>query len=277
MDKFQPNDRVYRLKFFGDGGLAGVQGANALVLHKHKTFEHVYVIKEIESGDEYAISEDLIVKDNTHVSEETTLGLAKAGDPSIQLFTGAYMNVLDPNPDAINLRDIAHSLSLQCRYTGHVTQFWSVAQHSLLVSAVCQETLSETSVDKQQRASIYGLLHDATEAYLCDLPRPIKQLTDLGGAYARIERRLASAVAKRFGLPEAFADLPYVKLADTLVLGLESKHLMRNHEWSQRIQAHPEYQSIISHREWYFQYLLGLSILKVEEMFLSYASLMGVA
>jgi hypothetical protein len=104
----------------------------------------------------------------------------------MQTYTGRRFYPLDPRPDEIDPVDIAHALSLLCRYGGHVDRFYSVAEHCLLMSrAVAPE------------AALAALLHDATEAYICDVPRPLKR--QLVG-YADIEQRVWIAIARRFGV-----------------------------------------------------------------------------
>lgn len=103
----------------------------------------------------------------------------------ITTFTGLHINVFEPTPEMICIEDIAHSLSMQCRFGGHVPNFYSVAQHSLNCSY-----LTETDSLKLQ-----ALMHDASEAYLLDMPSPIKKhLPD----YKRIENNLMAVIAKKF-------------------------------------------------------------------------------
>jgi len=79
--------------------------------------------------------------------------------------TGRRVHIADPLPDEIDIEDIAHGLSHVCRFAGHVPLYYSVAQHSLLVSELLDE-----------RTAMWGLLHDASEAYLHDLTRPLKRV-----------------------------------------------------------------------------------------------------
>ena len=131
---------------------------------------------------------------------------------SITTFSGIRFWPLLPNPADILIADIAHALAHQCRFGGHASKFYSVAEHSVHVSRICpvQDTL-------------WGLLHDASEAYLVDLPRPLKLLPEFA-VYREAERRLQRAVAVRFGLPP---DQPAsVTEADDTMLWIEAHSLL---------------------------------------------------
>lgn len=104
----------------------------------------------------------------------------------IDTFTGGKFWPLDPRPEEIDIRDIAHALSLQCRYLGHAKEFYSVAQHSRIVAGLASGP-----------NKLWGLLHDAAEAYIGDMVRPIKGQM---GEYCAAEARIMRAVAERFGL-----------------------------------------------------------------------------
>ena len=102
----------------------------------------------------------------------------------IQTFTGRMFWPIDPQPDEVDIEDIAHALSNVCRFCGHTREFYSVAQHSVLVSEIVPAAFA-----------LEGLLHDATEAYISDVARPVKPyLTN----YKEIEINLYRAIAKRF-------------------------------------------------------------------------------
>jgi hypothetical protein len=133
-------------------------------------------------------------------------------DGFIGTFSGLRFWPLDPDPAKILIEDIAHALAHQCRFGGHAWKFYSVAEHSVRVSQLC---LPEHA--------LWGLLHDASEAYLVDLPRPLKLLPEFA-AYREAERRLQRAVAERFGLPE---DQPAsVTEADDTMLWIEAHSLL---------------------------------------------------
>src|SRR6476469_2228668 len=105
-----------------------------------------------------------------------------SGDGKIILSSGKWFDVFDPNPDDIDLKDIAHALSNQCRFTGHVKEFYSVAQHSVLVSQYC------LSCDSQ-----CVLLNEDNEAYLSDIARPNKKHPEFGPFYLEAEARVMKA------------------------------------------------------------------------------------
>ena len=154
----------------------------------------------------------------------TGLGLGDGFDkdePWLQTYSGRRFNPTKPNPEAIVLQDIAHALSMLCRFNGHCHHFYSVAQHSVLVSHICNG-----------EDALWGLLHDASEAYLTDLPRPLKRSGKMD-SYIEFEHQMQKAVCKRFGLPEKE---PYnVKRADTILLATEARDLMspRHPDWIQ--------------------------------------------
>lgn len=156
----------------------------------------------------------------------------------MQTFSGVQFWPLDPRPEDIHLADIAHALSNLCRFGGHCP-FYSVAQHSVMVSVAAEASyrgqLDEPGpvprqgngfggTREQVRAmAVIGLLHDATEAYLIDVPRPIKR--NLAG-YHEIEARLAHEIGVRFGFP--LVDLPRcVKEADERALFTEKRDLLK--------------------------------------------------
>lgn len=136
----------------------------------------------------------------------------------IATFTGERIEPLDPDPFRIHPEDIAHSLATQCRFTGHVREFYSVAQHSVLVSTVVPEELR-----------LPALLHDAAEVYLSDIASPIKREWErLYGFtfYEEAEDRLTRAVCERFGLDYPLAK--EIKIADKMLLRAEQRDLMPN-------------------------------------------------
>jgi hypothetical protein len=130
----------------------------------------------------------------------------------MQTYTGRAYWPLDPRPEDVTVEDIAHSLSMQCRYGGHSKLFYSVAEHSALVSQLVPP-----------EHALVALMHDATEAYVIDVPRPLKAMLP---DHARLEELSWRAIAERFGLP---AELPAcVRKADNDILLAEGRALMHD-------------------------------------------------
>ena len=145
----------------------------------------------------------------------------------IQTYSGRQFWPVDPRSEDVDLMDIAHALSNLCRYAGHSRSFYSVGQHSVLASQIVPP-----------RDAGWALMHDAAEAYVVDLPRPIKH--DPGAAwYREIERRVMAAVCLRFSLP--MIQPASVSLADDVLLSTERRDLMApSVEWSAHSDPMPK-------------------------------------
>ena len=116
-------------------------------------------------------------------------------EPEIQTFSGRRINPFAPNPQQIVIDDIAQALANQCRFGGHCRTFYSVAQHSCLLTDLV------AAADGDETDQLWALLHDAAEAYLVDLPHPLKHRSELGERFREIEIPLQAVILKRFGLP----------------------------------------------------------------------------
>jgi uncharacterized protein len=139
-------------------------------------------------------------------------GRPASPDGSIQTVSGRWIDPLAPNVDLIDIGDIAQALANACRFGGHSRRFYSVAQHSAIVSDVCLER--GASADE----GLVALLHDAGEAYLVDLPHPLKHRSDLGPPFRRVEKVLEAAIQARFELGPPPADM---KAIDRSLLATE--------------------------------------------------------
>lgn len=124
--------------------------------------------------------------------------------------SGRHFNYLDPRAADIDILDIAQGLSNECRYAGHTRAFYSVAQHAWLASQIVPGI-----------CALEALLHDATEAYCKDIPRPLKQLLP---DYQEIEARVDGAIRSRFNLPLTMSE--DVRRADLILLATERRDLM---------------------------------------------------
>ena len=146
----------------------------------------------------------------------------------IQTYTGLKFDFVELSAESVNINDIAHALSNICRYTGHTNGFYSVAQHSVLASLY---------VPKED--AFIALLHDATEAYLTDISKPLKVLLP---QYCELEYKVYGVIAAKFGLPYK---LPAsVKETDLRLLATEKRDLLSKEpdEWTtiRTIECYPE-------------------------------------
>ena len=135
---------------------------------------------------------------------------------SISTFTGREFFPLEPRAEDVDPVDVAHALALKCRYTGHCTIFYSVAEHCVLMSDyLAQRGLGE-------RGALYGLVHDAGEAYLPDVASPIKALIP---GFKDSETRVLLAICQRFGL-----EFPFPREIDALVKALDVEMFLLERE-----------------------------------------------
>jgi 5'-deoxynucleotidase YfbR-like HD superfamily hydrolase len=137
-----------------------------------------------------------------------------APGPYLQTVSGRWVNPFDPDPDQLDPGDIARALANQCRFGGHSRAFYSVAQHSVIVSQLVEQGGGDAE------AVFAALMHDATEAYLGDMPHPIKHRSPLGAAFKAAEEHLERALRDRFGIQ---ADVPEIKRADRALLATERR------------------------------------------------------
>ena len=131
-------------------------------------------------------------------------------DYILQTSEDNYFDYLEPNADQIYIRDIAKALSKQCRFNGHCSHFYSVAQHSIHVAEIAPTELK-----------LVALLHDAAEAYMGDIPTPLKKLLP---QYKDMERKVENVILQAYGIkPDKIFDIkPY----DLILLATEKRDLM---------------------------------------------------
>lgn len=141
---------------------------------------------------------------------------------TMQTFTGKLVDLANFTEADVRLPDIAHALSLINRYTGHTITPYSVAQHSVMVSQLCEP-----------KDAAWGLLHDASEAYLGDVARPLKAMLP---DYVALERHVQQTIGRHFGL--SWPIPAAVKVADNRALMAEKRVLLSvDHDWG--IEADP--------------------------------------
>lgn len=138
-------------------------------------------------------------------------------DELLQTASGRAVPLFAFTPAHVHAPDIAHALAHLCRFNGHTRAFYSVAEHSIRVA----HTLW-LAHDEDPRLALYGLLHDASEAYLGDVVTPLKRR--LGEAYAALERDVQNAIYQAFGLDPVTPGA--VHHADQVLLVTEARDLL---------------------------------------------------
>ena len=133
----------------------------------------------------------------------------------IEVYGGDKFCFDDISKNEVDIKVIAHALSLQCRYAGHCKVFYSVAEHSVLMADALYESTGEASV------AFEALMHDATEAYVTDIPRPMKAVLP---DFKRMEDEVYKLIADKFDLPPQISEL--VKKADSQIVKDERAQIM---------------------------------------------------
>lgn len=135
---------------------------------------------------------------------------------TMQTYTGALVDLAAFTSDSVRMPDIAHALSLINRFTGHTVQPYTVAQHSVMVSHLCPP-----------EHALWGLLHDASEAYLGDVSRPLKHMLP---EYRKLESHVQQQIARRFHLEWPMPEC--IHEADVRALLFEKEWLLAvHHDW----------------------------------------------
>lgn len=146
----------------------------------------------------------------------------------MQTLSGKRFEAYNPHEDQICIEDIAHALSMLCRFNGHIEKFYSVADHSVRCSHIVAPGFE-----------LEALLHDAVEAYIGDMPSPVKRGQR---EFINLEETIyEAAIAHKFGLPPKMS--PEVKKADLQMLKLEKKFLIKDYgyDWHLDDIEVPEY------------------------------------
>lgn len=150
------------------------------------------------------------------------------GPFEVETVSGRYVDLARPTAAMIELVDVAHGLSMTCRYGGHCARFYSVAEHAVLVAEKLER-------EGHPEFALAGLHHDDAEAYLGDVPRPLKLLMmraavpSVAGSYGQLEAAMDFAVWDALGrdLWEAMHyQHPLVKAADNWAALTEARALM---------------------------------------------------
>jgi len=139
--------------------------------------------------------------------------------------SGRKFDLLDPKPQDVILGDIVYSLAHQCRFTGHVRQFYSVGQHSYLASHAISKLPGLIIGEERRMLELEALLHDAHEAYCGDISAPLRSaLADKTGELESIIWGIDRAIRQRFGLPLRLS--PRVQQVDLVMLATERRDVL---------------------------------------------------
>jgi hypothetical protein len=144
---------------------------------------------------------------------------------------------LDPRPEDVDIRDIAHGLSNICRFGGHVREFYSVAQHTVLVSLEVERSMRDRFGGEFPEIALWlttaALHHEDAEAYIGDMVRPLK--IDMP-AFSAVEFEIIErAIAPFLGLDDDLFSDDSITCADILLLATEARDLMGDPEWARRL------------------------------------------
>jgi uncharacterized protein len=161
-------------------------------------------------------------------------------DGWIQTFSGRKFHPLSARAEDVDIRDIAHALSLKCRFNGHCRYFYSVAEHSVRVSRMLE--------GQGSRQAMWGLMHDAAEAYLADLGGPIKRMFHVHDGkqietFEQAEDRLLVVIARGLGFD--VIDYAAVRDADLTLLMTEARDLMAEPPESWQVEQQPLAEKIL--------------------------------
>lgn len=164
------------------------------------------------------------------MQQAADLYLEKEKDLYIQTVKGRRFYMSKPSFD---IQEIAHATAMQCRFTGHVREFYSVAEHSVLVSRLLAETQGMPEL------AFEGLMHDAHEAYVSDIASPWKALIP---DYRKMEARLEAQMRMWCRLPEKHSEA--VKLCDWIALFIEAEALLPPGVSDDWLTPTPDFRSI---------------------------------
>ena len=162
--------------------------------------------------------------------EEEPYMMRNNDDVWIQTYSGLKFHIFHPSPEEVSLRDIAKALAQSCRFNGHTTQFYSVAEHCTIVA----EALIQIGVESPDMI-LQALLHDSAEAYISDIPKPVK--THLSPEMMQIENRILSVIMSKYSLP--FPIHTTIQATDVAILLVEKMTVLSHHVyWGWEDEGH---------------------------------------
>lgn len=161
-------------------------------------------------------------------------------------YSGGRFDIMNPREKDVSIDDIAHALSLTCRYNGHCTHFYSVAQHSLLVTRVYGELVADKpELRDDPRGYLCALLHDAAEAYVGDVISPIKLAVP---AIEEIEGNVREVILRTFDLHRTWDNdhvAEAVHKADLVLLATEARDILHGDAPKDWGLPYPPHESLV--------------------------------
>lgn len=133
--------------------------------------------------------------------------------------TGTHFDFTNPTPEMVHIEDIARALSQTARFGGHTRKFYSVAEHALLVHRLVRHVAGP-------ELAFAALHHDSHEAYLGDIPTPLKRM--LGAAFVNLATEIDFAIGAQFDIDPNLFDHDIIKAADAQALAIEAGVLKKS-------------------------------------------------
>lgn len=173
----------------------------------------------------------MLRKERSGRKKVNNIGTVRNGS-FIETYSGIRMWPLDPKPDEIDIEDIAHALSLLCRFTGHCRFLYTVGQHSLNVYHILRQLGASPVVQ------LRGLLHDASEAYISDIAAPTKPHIQ---GYGEIEHGIEEVIFDKYNINNVSdSDKTLIKKIDWIMVCLEAETLCPHASWNRAEYPHQE-------------------------------------
>lgn len=175
--------------------------------------------------------------------------LRRETGPWFQTFSGAQVNPMTLEPQDVHLADVAHALSMICRFNGHSTRHYSVAQHSVHGTHLALTSEAFATPLDRQRLARWFLIHDAAEAYLVDMPRPVKYADQFHDdarwtkGFRSLEYAVQEICNQRFmGRQPSRSMEEAVKDLDNVMLATEREQLINHHgiDWNLPLPPYPQ-------------------------------------
>jgi len=171
------------------------------------------------------------------MSEQTALEVKTHNAGVMGVYSGKRFDLFDVDESKIDIIDIAHALSLICRFGGHIRRHYSVAQHSLMVEHIVAYLWDDGTqeYENQYADRLHALLHDASEGYMGDIPRPLKYTPSME-LFRETDNKLQMAINRKFGIPE-IEKTHFIGIADEIALAVEGEnYLLSRPSWTNEIK-----------------------------------------